>query len=386
MARFATAVICSGLLLWTACRKASNQPVVETIDGVEYVHNRAKPVHPELTASFAEEMTIGGERQGPVRLFQPGRFAVDEKGNIYVSDRSDQQIKVFDAQGNFVRAIGAKGQGPGEFQRIGDLAFLPDGRLLVTDWGNRRTSLFHKNGTFLRSWEWSTARFSVYLTTDSSYTVDVRIFGANPEEYVKTFDLAEHELVSFGTFVPAEVEVKRQGNVAFGITVPFAPRSIFAGDTQRHWLYHCLNDKYIIEIYDDRGKLFRKIDRPYQPLPFTSRDKEDFLAAYKDNPNKVFLQMAKEVELPKVKTVASRLVVDDRGNLWVQTNEQKQIEGEEATAYDLFDTTGVYITRIWSGVRPGLFLNGKMYNLSTDRETGLRTIKRYRVVWAEGGS
>jgi len=49
-------------------------------------------------------------------LLEPAVVDADEAGKVYVLDRKAGQIKVFDPQGNFLRAIGRRGQGPGEFQ------------------------------------------------------------------------------------------------------------------------------------------------------------------------------------------------------------------------------------------------------------------------------
>jgi hypothetical protein len=52
-------------------------------------------------------------------------------------------------------------------------------------------------------------------------------------------------------------------------------------------------------------------------------------------------------------------------------------------AYDIFDENGYYAFQIWSGHRPGLVKDGKMYRMDINRETGYRVFKRYQVIWAE---
>jgi DNA-binding beta-propeller fold protein YncE len=47
--------------------------------------------------------TWGGEGSGPGQFKQPHSIVTDEKGQLYVADRSNQRIQVFDADGNFVR-------------------------------------------------------------------------------------------------------------------------------------------------------------------------------------------------------------------------------------------------------------------------------------------
>jgi len=146
-----------------------------------------------------------------------------------------------------------------------------------------------------------------------------------------------------------------------------------------------MNANYQIEVFDQNGKLFRKIDRPYVPLPFTAKDAEEYLSSFDRGreQDKVFADMAKDAPLPKIKTITESMLVDDQANLWVQTNEEKQQGGKTFTAYDIFDRDGYYNARVWCDISPELFANGKMYRRHSDKETDLVSIKRYRVVWSE---
>jgi len=177
------------------------------------------------------------------------------------------------------------------------------------------------------------------------------------------------------------IQITRQGKSTSFMAVPFSPESIFAGDQSRDLLYHCLNNKYIIEVYDTSGKLFRKIDRPYEPVPFTSKDAEEYQASYENNPSALYRKLAAAIELPKVKNVVAEMLVDDECKLWIQTNEKKKVEDEILTAFDIFDSNGHYYARIWTEFTSFILKKGKMYRMETDQETGYQTLKRYKVVW-----
>jgi 6-bladed beta-propeller len=396
--RFFGFLVCLGLasclLLWLpGCKEKAAQAKVETIAGVTYVHNPATPVHPGKTVMFEEDFTFKEKDEGDkVRLFKPSWYIVDAQDNVYIEDESDMAIKVFDPQGRYIRAIGRQGNGPGEFGQIADMAVLPDGRLLVTDFATRRTSFFSPEGQFLSSFQWKKFFSQIHLATNSSYTVNEMVINEEERElWIKTIDFEGNEILSFGKFSYPELKMLQQGEMMFSTSVPWSPMSVFAGDQMRQWLYHCLNDKYLIEVYDGQGKLFRKVDRPYEPPPVTSEDIEQFESRYRDRPDSPFAKLAKQMVLPKVKTVTDRMIVDDEGNLWVETNEERkgaQAEGRENNArenplraYDIFSPEGVYETRIWTDIRPGRFANGKMYRSFEDEETGLRQLKRYRIVW-----
>ena len=60
---------------------------------------------------------------------------LDEHGNVYVLDRHNAQVRIFDSRGTFVAAIGKPGQGPGEFRDPSALELLPNGRVAVADRG-----------------------------------------------------------------------------------------------------------------------------------------------------------------------------------------------------------------------------------------------------------
>ena len=147
-------------------------------------------------------------------------------------------------------------------------------------------------------------------------------------------------------------------------------------------MYHCTNDSYLIEVFDAEGNLLRKIDRPYERLPFTEKDAQDYYDSFADNPSQVYVEMAKDVELPPVKTVTDQLLVDDSGNLWVELQERIEQGKSELTAYDIFDPEGIYMAKIWTEIQPTLFKSGKMYTMKMDEE-GYRILKRYRVKWEE---
>lgn len=56
----------------------------------------------------------------------------DSKGNVYVLDFSDNNIKKFISAGKFVKVIGRKGQGPGEFNMPVEMTVAGDRKNFMT--------------------------------------------------------------------------------------------------------------------------------------------------------------------------------------------------------------------------------------------------------------
>ncbi|MFL5538518.1 MAG: 6-bladed beta-propeller, partial [Longimicrobiaceae bacterium] len=78
----------------------------------------------------------------------------DRADNLYLLDRGNARVLVFDRAGRFVRQLGHKGGGPGEFEVPVGLAVLADGSLAVLDIAHQNITLFGADGRFRRTVAW----------------------------------------------------------------------------------------------------------------------------------------------------------------------------------------------------------------------------------------
>jgi len=74
---------------------------------------------------------------------------IDQNGFVYMADYSDNQVKIFDASGKFVRQFGKEGFGNGEFKGCNGLTLDADKNIYVTDYYNNRVQKFDQYGNFL---------------------------------------------------------------------------------------------------------------------------------------------------------------------------------------------------------------------------------------------
>lgn len=93
---------------------------------------------------------------GKGELGEPIRIAVDdERGRIYVSDRKDQQVKVFNLEGKLIQTIGGvkgvRSAQDGEFNSPNDLDVDRAGNLYVCDQLNARVQTFDASGAFIKN-------------------------------------------------------------------------------------------------------------------------------------------------------------------------------------------------------------------------------------------
>ena len=91
---------------------------------------------------------------GHLRCFdEPNDVAFGPKGEIYVSQghgKGDSRVHKFDAQGNFIKTWGGEGSAAGQFKQPHSIVTDADGNLYVADRSNQRIQVFDGDGNYLR--------------------------------------------------------------------------------------------------------------------------------------------------------------------------------------------------------------------------------------------
>jgi uncharacterized protein (TIGR03663 family) len=105
----------------------------------------------EILNSWGQPGQFGIEAQSePVDAFWgPRDVAVDAQGRVYVADTGNKRVRVYDANGSYLRDLGSGGSAEGQLDEPSGLAVHPDGRVFVADTWNRRISVFSGDGAFL---------------------------------------------------------------------------------------------------------------------------------------------------------------------------------------------------------------------------------------------
>jgi len=93
---------------------------------------------------------------GPDEFNAPSAVLVAPNGDIFVGDghggNTNARIVKFSKDGKFIKTWGKKGTAPGEIDIPRALAMDSHGRLFVGDRNNNRIQIFDQDRTFLDQW------------------------------------------------------------------------------------------------------------------------------------------------------------------------------------------------------------------------------------------
>lgn len=96
---------------------------------------------------------VAGNNESKDSFNEPTGIAFDKQGNLYISDGYvNARVIKFNKDGEYLTHWGRKGTGDGEFNLVHDVCLDAEERVYVADRTNQRVQIFDKNGKFLGKW------------------------------------------------------------------------------------------------------------------------------------------------------------------------------------------------------------------------------------------
>ncbi len=238
--------------------------------GVTVVHNTSNPIWgsgDEWTVT--EELRIGTVAGEPEYQFGQLAFLdVGDDGTMYAMDILAQEVRAFDAQGNYVMTIGGPGSGPGEIGRGTVFVFVsPLGDVVIPDLGNQRVNRYGPKGEPLGSFPLQLqAGIPTRFEMDSSGRLMAQLRGL-PVPGMAALEEGDPIVVYDTTGAVADtLAMLPKGQTLAGTTegqlsmVLFSPEPLWALD-ETGSVFYAMNDQYRILVNDSDGALTRVITR-----------------------------------------------------------------------------------------------------------------------------
>jgi hypothetical protein len=364
-------LLITGLISYTEGQK------VKTVDGVKIIQNKKKPKPPRgipSKVSFELECVIG-ESDDPEKSFsEVSNFVVDDKGTIYALDFKDRKIKVYEADGRFVRSFGKQGQGPGELDMPAGIHLTPDNELIVEDATARKLVYFGLDGTYIKH---------ISLTEKFALALVNLLMGPNGHFMGRELKLEEKKM--FFEIQKFDHDLKplfSLDKIEFAIPVPGSGNkinlmdmlSLYQFDSMGN-IYYGRNLDYEIKVFTPAGKHIKSIKKDYEPQKITEEDIQEMLDRI---PNMGAVNVKEMFEFPKLFPPYQYFTIDEDNRIFVRTWEKGENDGE--FFYDVFDSEGRYIAQFPSTMDIRLWKKGKAYSYEQN-EDGFNIIKRYTVRW-----
>jgi sugar lactone lactonase YvrE len=144
-------------------------------------------------------MTIGTENVSdptgkPNILYQPTDVAVDADGFVYITNSHAKQganafVAKYDKTGKFVKILGQGPKGgnlPGQLDEPHSITLDIRGRLFIGDRSNNRIQIWDREGNFIAEWRQFSRPSSIYIAADDRMWVfDSESFGVDNPGWMK---------------------------------------------------------------------------------------------------------------------------------------------------------------------------------------------------------
>ena len=166
---------------------------------------------------------------GPDEFNAPSAVYVAPSGDIFVADghggNTNARIVKFSPNGKFIKTWGTKGSAPGEFDVPHTLAMDSRGRLFVGDRQNNRIQIFDQDGNFLDQWFQFSRPSGVYIDKhDVIYVADSESEAAakNHDGWKRGIRIGNVSDGAVVAFIPDPVEKTTGTSAAEGVAADAA--------------------------------------------------------------------------------------------------------------------------------------------------------------------
>jgi DNA-binding beta-propeller fold protein YncE len=173
----------------------------------------------------------GGARD-PDYFFQPNAILIALNGDIYVSEGhssapgSAARLYKFSKDGTLIKAWGQLGNGPDDFDQPHALGMDSKGRLFVGDRGNNRIKIFDQDGKLLDTWYQFSRPSGIFIDAqDNIYVADSEsqsVGSGRTREWKRGIRVGSAKDGSVKYFIPDPVENATNTSSAEGVAVDAA--------------------------------------------------------------------------------------------------------------------------------------------------------------------
>jgi hypothetical protein len=178
---------------------------------------------------------------GPDEFNAPSAIITNAAGELFVGDghggNTNARIMKFSKDGKLIKTWGKKGSGPGEIDTPHALAMDSQGRLFVADRNNNRVQIFDQEGNYIADWKQFSRPSGVYIRNDVIYVADSEseISPGRNVGWKRGIRIGNARTGEVTAFIPDPVEKVNTTSAAEGVAVD-AQGNVFGAEVGPHRL------------------------------------------------------------------------------------------------------------------------------------------------------
>lgn len=357
----------------------------EDIASLENVAVYSGDASPPNDISFERQARYGDTDD--VFIGSMAGVAVMDDGTLFLADRTEAVIHVYDASGRYQTSIGGKGEGPGEFFSVSGVR-LHEGELFALDTQQQRVSVFDAAGrTYLRSHTLSggtqdLSGFPVAAEplSGSLFLVLYNSMQRENDKFYRRYmprilDAEGNTIASeFVEFPRSEMLMLQSDNSIRITSLPFMGES-YIGFNQNEEIVTGFSDRFLFHVISLEGDTLRSIYHSKTPPPL---DRAELLGNIEDETSR---EEISAMDIPEKSLAFESLYIDDEDRFWVSN----PTEDTEVNDWWLLAESGEKLAEFSRPATDRVMVvkDGYAYFMETDEETGLHEVVKYGFVLSE---
>ncbi|MBN2790551.1 MAG: hypothetical protein JXR69_10215 [Candidatus Delongbacteria bacterium] len=340
-------MIISVLFSLLSCTVQEKNYTIEVINGVKTYRNKNIPSTKDIVIKPVELFTINCEDNSTtdstriIKRFND--FDVDINNNIYISDMSNNTLKKFDSNGNYIKSFGGRGKGPGEVEMTGWMMVLKD-TVIVDDYIVQDMLKFDADGNYLyKNRVNEPGPFERYqaLTDDKIIGYQVYYKEEGEEVYMSyNLTIKNSNFTNYKEVAQKQILFNREKYNFFDMFL-----SAYATSDSLIYFAEKSDSKYKINVYDHEANHIYSIMKNYAKIPFSE---EELIIFEKEYNNRWYFSNNKS----KFKSAIIQMGYDKYERLWVISAIKRDETNKTDYLVDLFKD-GVFLQQIKLDICPG---------------------------------
>lgn len=366
-------------LFVTACSSETRPDVPEDVASLENVAVYSGDAAPLHDITFERQARFGDTDD--IYIGSMAGVTVTDDGTLFLADRTEAVVHVYNTSGEYQSTIGGKGEGPGEFLSISSIRLYND-ELFVLDTQQQRVSVFDATGhDYLRSHTLSggtqdLSGFPVaaeplsggrfFVLYNSMQREDEKFY----RRYMPRIMDAEGKTLSseFIEFPRSEMLMLQSDNMIRITSLPFMGES-HIGFNQNKEIVTGFSDRLLFHVISLGGDTLRSIYHSITPPPL---DRAAMLANIEDETSRKEISA---MDIPETRQAFETFYVDDENQIWVSTT----TEDIDVNDWWVLSESGEKLSEFSrTATDRVMFVNANhVYFMETDEDTGLQEIVKY---------